>query len=284
MNKYPTTENESIRVRKLHSYNILDSPAEDIFDDLTKMVSKLLNVPIVLITLVDKERQWFKSKVGLDADETPREISFCQHAILQDQIFEVENAHDDERFKKNPLVTGNPNIAFYAGAPLTDNEGLNMGTLCAIDTTPRNLSEFERGILNTVSKTIMSLIEFRKKEEEHVIFRRFFDITLDMLCVWKVAKELSQQNFGIDMKVGDDVLQYVPANFLKLFNENFDLALNGNIIKIEENYNTPNEEIHWYEFLFYPVFDNSNKIIGVVINSTSIEERKKAEFKVLGQY
>ncbi len=183
MSKYPTPKNESKRLEKLHSYNILDTYAEDIFDDLTKMVAKLLNVPIVLVSLVDKDRQWFKSKVGLEANETPREISFCRYTIMQDEILEVENAHADERFNRNPLVTGNPNIAFYAGAPLTDNEGFNIGTLCAIDTVPKTLTEFERSILDTVSKTIMRLIEFRKKQEEQVIYNKFFDLTLDMLCV-----------------------------------------------------------------------------------------------------
>lgn len=183
LNKYPTPVNESRRLDKLHSYNILDTYAEDIFDDLTKMVAKLLNVPIVLVSLVDKDRQWFKSKVGLEADETPREISFCRYTIMHDEIFEVENTHRDVRFNKNPLVTGNPTIGFYAGAPLKDEEGLNIGTLCAIDTAPKKLNEFERNILTTVSKTIMRLIEFRKKQEEQIIYNKFFNLTLDMLCV-----------------------------------------------------------------------------------------------------
>ncbi len=110
------------------------------------------------------------------------------------------------------------------------------------------------------------------------------DVNKKVLNFNRVANELSLKNFGITMKVGEELLHYIPDNLLTSFNENFDLALNGSIIKSEQNYNTPNGKINWYEFLFYPVFDDSNKIIGVVINSTSIEERKKAELKVLGQY
>ena len=177
MLNYTTTENEIKRLSKLYSYNILDTHAEAVFDDLTKMVSSLINIPIVLISLIDKERQWFKSKVGLNTSETPRELSFCQYAIMQDEIFEVENALDDDRFNKNPLVTGNPNIVYYVGSPLTDNEGLNIGTLCAIDRSPRKLSESDRGIIKTVSKTIIRLIEFRKNQEEKVICHNYQSVT-----------------------------------------------------------------------------------------------------------
>jgi len=110
------------------------------------------------------------------------------------------------------------------------------------------------------------------------------DLNKKILNFNRVAKELSLQNFGIDMKIGDDLLQFIPDNFLKSFNESFDLALNGSIIKTEKNYDSPNSKLNWFEFLFYPVYDDSNKIIGVVINSTSIDDRKKAEFKVLDQY
>jgi len=150
------------------------------------------------------------------------------------------------------------------------------GVICFIrDITESKKNEFELKESELKLKAILN-----STVDSNILL----DVNKKILNFNRVAKEISQQNFGIDMKVSDDVLQYVPANFFKLFNENFDLVLNGNVIKIEENYNTPNGEIHWYEFLFYPVFDDSNKIIGVVINSTSIEERKKAEFKVVGQY
>lgn len=177
MNKYLITENETKRLNNLYSYNILDTHTETVFDELTNLVSSLINIPIVLISLIDKERQWFKSKVGLNINETPRDISFCQYAIMQNEIFEVENALEDNRFNKNPLVTNDPNIVYYVGSPLTDNEGLNIGTLCAIDTSPRKLSYSDRSIIKTVSKRIIRLIEARKKQEEKPIFHTFHTVT-----------------------------------------------------------------------------------------------------------
>lgn len=170
MNNYIISENAPKRSNKLHLYNILDTHTEAIFADLTRMISKLLNLPIVLISLVDKDGQWFKSEVGIDVNDIPNKVSFCRYTVIQDQIFEVENTHYDAQFQENPLITGNAKIAFYAGAPLTNNVELHSGKLFANDTSPRKLSEFEGSILKIVSKTIIRLIEFRKKQEEQVIY------------------------------------------------------------------------------------------------------------------
>jgi len=170
MNNYPILKNQNKRLDQLNLYTILDTHTEAIFDDLTKMVSKLLNIPIVLISLIDKDGQWFKSKFGIDENETPSEISFCQYEIMQDEIFEVENTLFEKQFQQNRLVTSNAKIAFYAFTPLTYNEELNTGKLYTIDRGTRKLSEFERSILKTVSKTIMRLIEFRKNQEEQIIY------------------------------------------------------------------------------------------------------------------
>ena len=280
MNKYPTPENEIKRLDKLHSYNILDTHAEAIFDDLTKMVSKLLNAPIVLITLVDKERQWFKSKVGLDACETPREISFCQHAIMQDEIFEVENAHGDDRFNKNPLVTGNPNIAFYAGAPLTDNEGFNLGTLCAIDTVPRKLNEFDLSILKTVSKTIIRLIEFRKKQEEKVIYNKFFDLTLDMLCVADIDGYFKKLNPSFAKILGwseeelmrNRFIDYIHPEDVDISMKEFKKLRNGfNAVGFQNRFKTKEGNWVWLEWTCIPD-KNTRELFAVARNITELKE------------
>ena len=132
---------EDRRIQALRELAILDTPPEARFDRITAIARNLFDVPICLISLVDTDRQWFKSCQGLDASETPRDISFCGHAILSDDTFFIPNALEDERFADNPLVTGPPDIRAYAGAPLTVGSGARIGTLCIIDTRPRDLSE-----------------------------------------------------------------------------------------------------------------------------------------------
>lgn len=140
-------DHEGERVDSLRSLNILDTPPEERFDRLTRIAKRLFDVPIALVSLVDADRQWFKSRVGLAASETPRVISFCGHAILGPEIFLVSDTLVDPRFFDNPLVTGAPAIRFYAGCPLRGPNGCNIGTLCIIDTRPRDLDEEERGLL-----------------------------------------------------------------------------------------------------------------------------------------
>jgi diguanylate cyclase (GGDEF)-like protein len=147
-------KDELARVSVLKSLSILDTKPEERFDRITRMAKRLFNMPIVLVSLVDSERQWFKSSMGLDAQETHRDISFCGHTILDDDIFVVENALEDERFADNPLVTGGPDIRFYAGCPIRSIAGLKLGTLCLIDTAPRNLSPEEKDILRDLADMV----------------------------------------------------------------------------------------------------------------------------------
>ena len=165
----PIPANEEQRLRSLHGLQILDTLPEEGFDDLTTLAGQIVGVPIALISLVDRDRQWFKSKVGLDIDQTSRSVSFCAHAILGDTIFEVEDATKDTRFSGNPLVTGHPGIRFYAGMPLTSPEGANVGTLCTIDRVPRKLDEGQRRGLKIIARQVMAQIELRRLLIEHKI-------------------------------------------------------------------------------------------------------------------
>ncbi len=141
MKKPDTPQEEEARLETLRSLNVLDTPPEERFDRLTRMAKRMFGVPIALVSLVDKDRQWFKSCVGLTVSETPRDISFCGHAILGDEIFIIPDTTKDERFADNPLVLNEPNIRFYAGCPLRSLNGNKLGTLCIIDQKPRNFSE-----------------------------------------------------------------------------------------------------------------------------------------------
>lgn len=153
---------EAQRLAALKDYGILDTPAEPIFDDLVAFCASYFGVPMSLISLVDDSRQWFKARVGLSVQQTPREIAFCSHAIQGQTIFEVPDALSDERFKHNPLVTTDPHIRFYAGAPLLTQDGHALGTLCLIDYQPRQLTEEQRVFLVQLSKQVMLLLELRR--------------------------------------------------------------------------------------------------------------------------
>lgn len=155
-------ENEAKRQRILEEYKILDTENERDFDEITKLASEICESPISLISLVDTNRQWFKSAHGLSVQETPRTLSFCAHAIHDESIFVVEDARKDERFHDSSLVTGNPNIVFYAGIPLIDNEGFALGTLCVIDNKTKQLNEFQQKALKTLSRQVLKLMEMKK--------------------------------------------------------------------------------------------------------------------------
>lgn len=143
----PVPPDEQERLKALHRLGMLDTAADPGLDDLVHYAAQELDVPIVLVSLVDTERQWFKARVGLEPTELPRAVSFCGHAICGDELFVVEDALQDERFRLNPLVTGVLQMRFYAGVPLKSPDGRRVGTLCAIDTRPRKLDARQRELL-----------------------------------------------------------------------------------------------------------------------------------------
>ena len=164
MNKNPLEEQK--RLEALYKYEILDTPEEKDFDRLSQLASLVCETPISLITLLDHDRQWFKSKNGLEINETPRNIAFCNHAIMEDKMMIINDASQDERFKENPLVTSTPEIRFYAGMPLITPEGYRLGTLCVIDDKPRDLTEFQKFAVETLANEVITQLELRLKMKQ----------------------------------------------------------------------------------------------------------------------
>jgi GAF domain-containing protein len=162
----PIPKDDAKRIKVLWQYEILDTIPEEVFDDLTELAARICEAPIAMITLVDENRQWFKSKVGVTVNETSRDVSFCSHAIEQSDLFIVPDATLDKRFAKNPLVTSDPKIRFYAGAPLITPDGHALGTLCVIDKVPRELRPDQKQALRVLARHVMTQLELRRHSRE----------------------------------------------------------------------------------------------------------------------
>ncbi|WP_303649946.1 GAF domain-containing protein [Desulfobotulus pelophilus] len=175
----PFPENETERLRMLGLYRVLDTASDKTLDELTGLAAVICGTPISLISLVDKERQWFKARVGLDVIEWARHLAFCSHAILKDEVLIVEDASQDPRFCGNPLVTGDPLIRFYAGAPLCVPGGFALGTLCVIDRRPRRLSSHQLEALQVLGQAVVSQLELRRLQQDLHSLEKFLP-----MCAW----------------------------------------------------------------------------------------------------
>ncbi|MEM9666298.1 MAG: ATP-binding protein [Bacteroidota bacterium] len=170
----PSPVDEAERLHALRAYEVLDTPPEEAFDRVTHLAARIFGVPISLVSLVEEDRQFFKACVGLDVNETPRSVSFCAHAILDDGVMVVEDAHEDPRFADNPVVTGAPHVRFYAGAPLEVRPGVRFGTLCIIDRVPRRFNDADREMLKDLAAVVVDALSLRKE----VLERREVEATL----------------------------------------------------------------------------------------------------------
>lgn len=162
----PKPANEKERIKRLLSYHILDTAPESDFDEIVELASNICDTPISVISLLDSDRQWFKARKGIEGTETARDVSFCGHVILETDIMEVVDATKDVRFLDNPFVSGEPHVCFYAGMPLQTNDGLNLGTLCVMDTKPHHLTDSQKEALRVLARQCINNMELRLKSKE----------------------------------------------------------------------------------------------------------------------
>ena len=158
----PAPATDAARIAALQKYAILDTEPEQAFEDLTLLASYVCKTPIAAISLVDEDRQWFKSKIGLEVSQTPRDIAFCAVAIQQADVMVVPDTFEDGRFRDNPLVVSHPYIRFYAGAPLINEDGYALGTLCVVDRAPRDLASDQKEALQALSRLVLAQLELRR--------------------------------------------------------------------------------------------------------------------------
>ena len=297
----PIPKNEIERLEALKSYHIMDSLSEQEFNAITKLAASICGVPIALISLLDENRQWFKAKFGIDVDETPRNISFCQHAILDTKIFEVENALENPIFAQNPLVTSQPDIRFYAGAPLIDPNGYNLGTLCVIDTIPKRLTEEQKDSLETLASEVVSLILLRKSKQDMEVAKNEMEAMLSGLqegIVFQNTKaEIMRCNESAEKILGLSYDQMigktsVDPSWRAIHEDGSDFPGNTHpaIVTLETKLplsniimgvHKPNDELTWISINSVPMFSKETKeLTGVICTFKDITESKLQQDKI----
>ena len=199
----PFPLNEDDRLADLHDYGILDTPAEKVFDEIAELAATICGTPFAAVTLVDKDRQWFKTTVGLDLRQSPREQSVCAHAILEKDFFEVRDTRSDERFAGNPLLNGDQMIRFYGGSRLDSDRGNPVGMLCVMDSVPRELSDTQRQALRQLADVLMAILEAGRRTR----LLNWFGVLVD--------------------NIGDEILILDPDSLLYLHANSATLATQG---------------------------------------------------------
>jgi len=236
MGNLPLPLNEKERLIALKGYNILDTLPEEQFDRLTELAAVICRAPIALVSLIDEERQWFKSRVGLLAEQTPRKISFCQFTVAEGKVFEVEDALTDNRFVDNPLVIGEPNVRYYVGQPLIDPNGFALGTLCVIDREPRKLDETQLRGLEVLAKEVVMQIVSQKEKNELENYQRLFKLSNDLICVTGVDGILKKVNPAFTTIMGWTEDELIGQSFLSFVHPDDVKASQIEIDKLTKNH------------------------------------------------
>lgn len=301
--KAPFPEHEEQRIAKLFSYNILDSQSETAYDDLAQLAAYICQVPIALVSLVDTDRQWFKSAVGLEVKETHRDLAFCAHAILQPNPLVVPDAREDDRFADNLLVTGDPGIRFYAGTPLVTTDGMALGTLCVIDTHPRTLTVEQINALAALGRQVINQLELRishqklmqeiderkrmeaRLQQNHSLLDQILNNTTDLIFAKDLQGDYLMVNTAFASMFNTSVEQIIGQN-------NFSLLSAEAARKVEEDDRSVIESgISWtyeeealvqgqwraFSTTKAPIYDAAGDVVGIVGVARDISSRSQFE-------
>lgn len=254
--------NEELRLQDLYAYDILDTDAEREFDDLLEVAAHIYGCPIAAITFIDQHRQWLKSKIGVDRTENPRDLAFCSHAILENDVLLVQDAKQDERFWDNPSVTTGIGIRFYAGAPIISKAGYRLGTVCVIDKQPREFEKEQTRTLRIISQQISKLLELRLKNT--LLKKRAAEqLELEKLLLLKTLEEHEQQRLSFSTELHENIAQGLAATKFYL-----ELAEDAGVAKDE----LIRKSRHNITTLVQQVRDLSRTITPTTLKDTNLED------------
>lgn len=296
------SKNEDQRLNALYEYEILDTEFEECFDNIAQIASQICDTPIALISLVDTNRQWFKAKIGLQERETSRDVSFCSHAILDPtEVLVVEDATQDQRFSNNTLVTSDPNIRFYAGAPLITPEGMALGTICVIDTHPRKISKEQLTSLRGLAREVMLHLELRIKVKllsfvqnealkSEYAFKNMINISPQL--IWTSGRDKKCNYFNqswlaftgrtLEQELGFGWTEGVHKNDLDRCLKTYETAFDQRIpFQMEYRLKTKDSEYKWVEDHGKPWFNERGEFQGYIGSCSDISERKETELKLI---
>lgn len=297
----PKLPNETARLAAVHRYGMLDTLPERAFDDITALVAQICGTPIALISLIDADRQWFKSRIGLDVAETGRDIAFCAHAInVPDQVLVVADMHKDDRFRDNPLVTSPPSIRFYAGAPIVTADGFALGTVCALDSQPRQLTEKQIGSLRMLSRLVGDLLEHAQLSRQQVAqaanngrkqLENLLALTMDGLDLkafidrdftYKYVNQtyLDYWNRRADQVEGKLVASVVSEEVFAEIQPLMVRALAGESVSYFARFDYPVKGRRHMQASYLPARDAAGAIIGLVIRVHDLQDMKDSEEKL----
>ncbi|XHR95982.1 GAF domain-containing protein [Mucilaginibacter sp. UC70_90] len=300
--------NEPLRLRAVKRFKDLDSAIAVDLNDIVGLAAQICGTPVALVTLLDTDTQWFKAATGTNITYTPRELSFCNHTIIQKQVLVVPDLLNDERFNTNPLVFETPKARFYAGAPLITKDGHALGSLCVIDFKPHELDQQQVKSLKTLARQVVNLMELnsslRSLEQQHqqsqsqkasiseseMKLKAIFDSSkdthilvgrnLEVMAFNKSASVFIKSLYNKKLANGDNIISYTEPALVNSFSKYFAVALTGRSIKREWELLAGTPNACWKETSFIPVKNNSSEVIGIAINSTDITTRKRHEEQI----